>query len=167
MIARGSARRAKIKNEREYMILKRTVWDDPDFSYLIHMLDKELWINYPHLQQQYVNKNIINTDASVIVCYDNGLPVGCGCIRQTDKEKTVELKRMYVDPIKRGKGIGSLILNELCKWAKEKGNTTVLLETGIKQTEAIEMYKKYRFEITENYGEYKGNRNSICMRKWL
>jgi GNAT superfamily N-acetyltransferase len=130
------------------------------------MLDKELWINYPALQQKYVGKNAINEDASVIVCYKNGIPVGCGCFRKTEhEENAVEVKRMFVDPTRRGKGIGRTILRELSKWAKEQGKASMILETGIKQTEAIEMYKKYGFEIIENYGDYKGNGNSLCMRK--
>jgi GNAT superfamily N-acetyltransferase len=68
---------------------------------------------------------------------------------------------MYVLDGERGKGVGKNILRELEKWAKEKGNSQIILETGKLQIEAIEMYKKNGYRITENYGYYKGNANSI------
>jgi len=149
------------------MYYKRTTGADADFQYLTHQLDKELWINYPTIQQRYVDMNIINNDASVIVCYKNGKAIGCGCIREKEDEKAVELKRMYVDIDERGKGIGKSILRELEKWAKEQGNDSIILETGIKQIEAIGMYKKSGFQIIENYGKYLGNDHSLCMKKEL
>jgi GNAT superfamily N-acetyltransferase len=132
-------------------------------------LDKELRKRYPVIQQNYVNKNVVKEDASVILCYENRKCMGCGCFRNTNEEKVVELKRMYVIDDERGKGIGKGILKELEKWAKEKGNGQIILETGKLQIEAIEMYKKYDYGIIENYGYYKGNTNSICMKKeiWL
>jgi GNAT superfamily N-acetyltransferase len=149
------------------MYYKRTTGTDADFLYLIHQLDKELWINYPTIQQRYVDMNLINDDALVIVCYKNGKAIGCGCVRKTENEKTAELKRMYVDNYERGKGIGKGILHELEKWAKEDRKDSMILETGIKQIEAISMYKKSGFRIIENYGKYAGNDHSICMRKEL
>jgi putative acetyltransferase len=147
------------------MIYKRTTWDDSDFQLLIPKLDNELRKNYSTHQDVYTKKNIIKNDANVIVCYENGKPVGCGCFRLTDDKSVVELKRMFVVENARGQGLGKKILEELENWAKELGHSVILLETGDKQIEAVEMYKKYGYTIIENYGEYKEIESSICMKK--
>jgi putative acetyltransferase len=82
-------------------------------------------------------------------------------------QKTLEIKRMFVLPEYRGKGIASKILSELERWASELNYIQTILETGINQPEAIALYKKSGHEITKNYGQYIGMENSICMKKIL
>ena len=82
-------------------------------------------------------------------------------------EDTMEVKRMFVSPENRGKGIASQILNELTIWSKELGYTRCILETGVKQLSAIALYKKNSFEVISNYGEYENIDNSICFEKFL
>jgi putative acetyltransferase len=77
------------------------------------------------------------------------------------------VKRMYVAVEHRGKGIASIILAELEKWAAELGNTKCVLETGIKQPEAIALYKKSGYIIILSYGQYKNVANSVCFEKTL
>jgi GNAT superfamily N-acetyltransferase len=74
---------------------------------------------------------------------------------------------MYTLPEFRGKGIASKILSELELWAKEENYKSAVLETGFLQTDAISLYKKLGYVITENYGQYIGIENSICMKKSL
>ena len=62
---------------------------------------------------------------------------------------------MFVDKKSQGKGAASKILKELELWTKELGYEKCILETGIKQTRAIALYKRNNFEIIENYGQYK------------
>jgi GNAT superfamily N-acetyltransferase len=71
---------------------------------------------------------------------------------------------MFTLPEHRGKGIGFKILGELEKWAKEEGYTRAVLETGYLQKDAIHLYQKAGYEITENYGQYIGVENSVCMK---
>jgi GNAT superfamily N-acetyltransferase len=85
----------------------------------------------------------------VIIVYENGLAVGCGRFKVYDND-SVEIKRMFVKSDFRGKGISKLILNELEKWATELGFTRAILETGIKQPEAIGLYNKAGFIRIEN-----------------
>jgi len=74
---------------------------------------------------------------------------------------------MYVYPKSRGKGIATAILNELEKWAFELPFKKCVLETGKRQQEAIELYKKNGYKIIPNYGQYVGIENSICFEKEL
>jgi len=74
---------------------------------------------------------------------------------------------MFVLPEYRGKGIAISILEGLEKWAKELGFTETVLETGANQPAAINLYKKYGYEIIPNYGQYIGKEASSCMKKAL
>ncbi len=137
-----------------------------DFQNLIKLLDVELDERYGNLQKQYDVYNKIEFLETVVVAYNENIPVGCGCFKRAD-DLNVEMKRIFVRSNCRGKGIASALLNELECWAKEIGSLYSKLETGSKQHEAINLYKKKGYEITDNFGQYIGNTNSICMKKVL
>jgi putative acetyltransferase len=144
----------------------RTDCSNPDFKKLIAELDKDLWkMNYTN-QGHYDKHNIIEDLPTVVIAYDNDTAIGCGCFKKLD-ESSAEIKRMYVAPSSRGKGISRMILNELEKWAKEENYSETILETGTAQTEAIGLYKNSGYTVTDNYGPYKGLPDSICFRKIL
>jgi len=148
------------------MILKRTNSLDADFKALIKLLDQNLVeINGP-IQAAYNQHNLIDFIETVVVAYDDDLPMGCGCFKKFD-DQTIEIKRMYTRPIARGKGIASAILSELEAWALETGYTGAVLETGRKHHEAISLYHKSGYADTEKYGPYIDLPESVCMRKSL
>lgn len=149
------------------IIIKRTTTDNPDFSSLIELLDKDLWNRYPETQQNFVAFNVVKLNAMAIVAYDGDCAVGCGCYRFTENESIVEIKRMYVKEEVRGTGIAKSIVSELEVWALEEGKISAVLETGINQPEAIALYKKLGYEQIANYEPYVNNKESICMGKDL
>ena len=146
--------------------VERCTSDNNDFRDLIIQLDADLDSKYGTLQAQYNKYNKIEFNNTVIVVYQDNVPVGCGCYREYDNE-TVEIKRMFVKPENRGHGIAKKILTELEHWAQENGYKNTVLETGIKQHAAINFYRNYGYQEIDNYGPYIGNTNSICMRKEL
>jgi GNAT superfamily N-acetyltransferase len=79
----------------------------------------------------------------------------------------MEIKRMYVKPESRGKGIASKILSELEAWASELSYNKCLLETGIKQPEALRLYTKNGYERIPNYGQYSDIIGSLCFGKGI
>jgi len=148
------------------IVIKRTDSSNPDFRKLIAELDKDLWkMNYLN-QGEYDKHNIIEALPTVVIAYDNETAAGCGCFKKFD-DTSAEVKRMYVAPASRGRGISRMILNELEKWAKEENYSETILETGTAQTEAIGLYKSSGYSITENYGPYIGLQDSICFRRSL
>lgn len=149
------------------IILKRTDSTDPDFRLLITLLDKELNERYGELMQSTYDRHnhIIDID-TVVIAYSNGMPAGCACFKKYD-DTSAEIKRMFVKYTERGQGIAHKILSELELWATENGFSHTILETGDKQHEAIALYKKLGYTITENYGQYSDLAASICMRKEL
>lgn len=143
---------------------ERTNSDNEDFKTLVALLDADLKIRDGDDNAFYAQFNKIDMIKNVIVCYNDKKPIGCGAFKEYDKQ-TVEIKRMYVLPEYRGKGIGLKILNELELWAAELKFTECILETGKKQPEAISLYQKAGYQIIKNYGQYENVENSVCMRK--
>lgn len=142
----------------------RTDSDNADFRRLVRLLDEDLAIRDGAEHSFYAQFNKINKIREVVVAYENERSVGCGAFKEYEP-KTAEIKRMYVLPEMRGKGIAGKILSELESWAKELNFSECVLETGKKQPEAIRLYHKSGYEITSNYGQYAGVENSVCMKK--
>lgn len=146
--------------------LLKTNSTNPDFKQCIAELDRDLWNRYDDLQAEYDGHNILDYIETVVVAYQNDEAVGAACFKKFD-DQSVEIKRMYVKPANRGQGVAYAILNELEEWAKDLNFTFAILETGTKQHEAINLYKKAGYSITENYEPYVNMEHSICMKKRL
>ncbi|MFT3744248.1 MAG: GNAT family N-acetyltransferase [Pyrinomonadaceae bacterium] len=145
-------------------VIKRTNEEDSDFLSLVKLLDVELAERDGDEHAFYAQFNKPVGLSGVVVAYRDDEPVGCGAFR-TYNENSVEIKRMYVRPDRRGLRIAADVLTELEKWAKEDGSVEYVLETGFKQPEAIALYKRSGYEVILNYGQYIGVENSVCMRK--
>ena len=78
-----------------------------------------------------------------------------------------EIKRMYVLPALRGRGIGGALLDALEAEARALGVRRLLLETGERQPEALALYRRAGFVVIEPYGEYVDSPLSVCMAKTL
>jgi GNAT superfamily N-acetyltransferase len=144
---------------------KRTDSTHPDFQKLILQLDFDLTIRNGDEQSKFAEFNIVEKINWVVIAYNGMEPIGCGGFKST--ENSAELKRMYVNSAYRGKHIGEQILLELEKWVKEVGFASTILETGTKQIEAQNLYKKLGYQIIPNYGPYVNFTDSICMKKLL
>jgi putative acetyltransferase len=92
--------------------------------------------------------------------------LGCGALRAVDGE-TVEIKRMYVVPEARGRGIGRLLLRALEARGRAMGFRRIVLETGIEQPEAIALYAGHGFVPVPCWGAYSGVSTSHCFERRL
>lgn len=146
--------------------LIRTNTENEDFIYLVKQLDAYLKITDGDEHDFYNQFNSLGSLKQVVVAYLDKKPIGCGAIKEVSK-KIVEVKRMFTNKEARGKGIGSQVLIELEQLAKLLNYDSILLETGIRQTEAVEFYKKNLYKIIPNYGQYIGVKNSICFQKTI
>lgn len=147
--------------------IKRTDSSNSDFEKLAHELDVSLALYYKEETSFYEQLNNIEKIQHTIVAYDEtGNAVGCGGIKKFS-QKEVELKRMYVLPTQRGKGIASTILTELEKWSLELQFEKCILETLKEKTYAIKFYQKHNYKIIPNFGAYVNAINSICFEKSL
>lgn len=146
--------------------IRRTDSENKEFISLVSRLDTELAGRDGADHVFYAQFNKINMLRQVVVARMGKLPVGCGAIKAFDSS-AMEVKRMYVMPGFRGQGVASLILTELEKWAAELGFQKCVLETGLRQPEAIALYTKSGYNPIPNYGQYAGMENSRCFEKVL
>jgi putative acetyltransferase len=146
------------------MTILRTNSGDRDFIALVELLDAYLATVDGKDHSFYAQYNKIETIKHVVLANEDGKPLGCGAIKPYD-EHTMEIKRMFVPPESRGRGIATMILMELENWAGELSYTKCILETGKRQTEAIRLYTKNGYTPIPNYGQYAGVENSRCFEK--
>ena len=146
--------------------LVRTNSENEDFIYLVNQLDAYLKITDGDEHDFYNQFNAINAIKYVVVAYLDQKPVGCGALKHLSK-KNIEAKRMFTIEEARGMGIASQVLAELEQWAELLNYEAIVLETGIRQTEAIQFYKKNLYKKIQNYGQYAGVKNSLCFQKTI
>jgi putative acetyltransferase len=134
---------------------------------LITALNAELSARYPE-----PGANHFRLDAAEVapgrgaffVAYKEGRPLACGAIRLLRPE-TAEVKRMYVEPASRGLQLGRRLLDALEEEARKLGARELVLETGVRQEEALALYSRAGFSRIDPFGEYERSSLSICMRK--
>ncbi|MEH0157024.1 GNAT family N-acetyltransferase [Limibacter armeniacum] len=142
----------------------RTNSDNEDFISLVKLLDEDLRIRDGEEHSFFAQYNTIDTIQHVVVVYQDNLAIGCGALKAYEDD-IVEIKRMFVLPNLRGNGIASQILSELENWASELSFRLCILETGIKQPEAIRLYQKNDYQLIPNYGQYRNVKSSVCFEK--
>ncbi len=96
---------------------------------------------------------------------ENAHLLGCGAF--VDRGTYAEVKRMMVDPASRGQGVGGKLLAEIERRAKAAGYTSLKLETGISQPEAIGLYERDGFTYRAPFGDYQPDPLSLFMEKPL
>jgi putative acetyltransferase len=146
------------------LTLIRTNAQNPDYIRLIKFLDADLAEKDGDEHAFYAQFNKSDMIKHVLVVYMDEVAVGCGAIKEYQLG-VAEVKRMFVSPEVRGKGIATQVLTELEVWAKELGFKKCILETGKKQVEAIALYQKNSYKVIPNYGQYAGMDNSVCFEK--
>jgi GNAT superfamily N-acetyltransferase len=144
--------------------LVRTDSNNSDFRELVALLDQDLQVRDGDEHSFYAQFNKVDKIRHVVVAYENEQAIGCGAFKEYEKG-AAEIKRMYTRENERGRGIARKILAELEIWARELNFTECVLETGLKQPEAIALYRKSGYETIPNYGQYRGVENSVCMKK--
>lgn len=140
--------------------------DDQELQALIRKLDEDLRRREGELQNVYDAYNKLEGILLALVAKEDEVPVGCGCLKQYDGS-TVEVKRIFVDPAYRNHGIAGSILQNLETWAAAHNFSRAVLETGLRQPEAIHRYEKSGYHRIENYGPYKSMSGSVCFEKAL
>ena len=85
-------------------------------------------------------------------CFE-GLPVGCTAYR-TKEAGTAEVKRLFVRPAYRGRGLSKELLLAVERYAREQGCRRLYLDTRISLEPAVSLYRVLGFQITFQQGLY-------------
>lgn len=86
----------------------------------------------------------------LLLAVEDGQAVGVGCLKRLGPD-TAEVKRMYVRPDARGRGVGRLLLDRLVEAAREAGYQYVRLDSSRFMTNAHELYRSVGFTEIEPY----------------
>ena len=133
--------------------LAPAAWDDADVRRLTAAQQAELRARYEGGQEPGTPPSAADV-AVVLVARDaGGEAVGCGALRPLG-DGVAEIKRMYVVPAARGRGLSKLLLAGLEAAARDRGWTTLRLETGPRQPEAIALYEGAGYRPIAAFGPY-------------
>ncbi|MFC4144896.1 GNAT family N-acetyltransferase [Micromonospora mangrovi] len=145
------------------MLIESRPATDPEIATLVAAQQRELRAADGGLDGQ---ATITHDDIRYLVVVDGGRAVACGGIQALGRD-TGELKRMYVRPAYRGRGIARQLLTALEELAFQRGHSVVCLETGTYLPAAIGLYTSAGYRPIPVYGEYVDNPYSVCFAKRL
>ena len=139
----------------------------PDAQRLLTAFVEEVKRRYeePPADVGYFDPALVSVPRSVfIIARVEGNAVGCGALVPMEDE-IAEIKRMFVLPEQRGRGIAKKILERLGGFAQDFEYDRIRLETGIKQPESIALYGKAGFYRVPNFPPFEGDRTAVCFEK--
>jgi len=150
--------------------IRHTTLASPDAASLIAPLNAELLAAFPEPGANHFSLSsaqVSSEAGAFLVAYSDDAAVGCGAVRLLD-DSTAELKRMYVSPSVRGRGIGRALVEALEREARQLGATKVVLETGTRLAPAIGLYEAMGYSRIPLFGEYLSSPDtSLCFGKSL
>ena len=151
--------------------LRPVGYGHPDATALIDRVQQEYVARYGGPDESPVDPLMFEPPAGLfLVGYVDGVPVATGAwrrslVRALGGANAVEVKRMYVVPEHRGRGLARLVLAELETTAVGAGYDLVVLETGVRQPEALALYASSGYVEIEGFGHYRDSPLSRCLGK--
>jgi len=147
--------------------LREEPYDAPTAAALIEEVQQEYVERYGGPDESPVQPDeFAPPHGRFVVGYIGIAPVAMGGVRRVDAS-TVEIKRMYVVPDHRGHGHSRTVLAHLEALARSLGASRVVLETGMKQPEAMRLYETSGYQRIEGFGHYCGQELSVSYGKRL
>ena len=141
-------------------------YDHPDAVRLIGEVQQEYVIRYGGVDRSPIDPvEFVPPGGLFLVAYDGSAAAGCGGWRAHGSD--AEIKRMYVTPAARGRGLARRLLAELERTARAAGHHRVILETGSQQPEAVTLYRSAGYAGIPAYGYYACSPHSMHFGKVL
>lgn len=147
--------------------IETRAWDDPEATALRLAQRVELDARFGCDDHEPGPAPTAEDIAVFLVAVDaNGTAVACGGLREIDAV-SAEVKRMYVAPAARGTGVAHAVLAALEATARERGWTTLRLETGddTLQPDANRFYRREGYREIPRFGHYVDSAISVCYEK--
>jgi putative acetyltransferase len=153
----------------EPLVIETTDVRRPEAALLIARLSRELAERYEEEDDgtgHFKPEDVLQPRSGFLLVRWQGEAIGCGAYRPLEDD-IAEIKRMYVEPAFRGRGIGRRLLAALEECARQAGYARVWLETGTAQPEALRLYEASGYRVIHNYGYYRNDPRSVCFEKTL
>lgn len=145
--------------------IRVVAYGHPDAVALIERVQQEYVVRHGDVDGTPVDSaQFAEPRGLFLVGHLDGAPVACGGWRARG-DGVAELKRMYVAPAARGRGAARAILAELERTAREAGHHKIILETGLRQPEAIALYTSAGYTPVPRFGYYKDASEAVHLGK--
>lgn len=158
-----------VSSPEQTVRIERVAWDDPRAVALRGEMDAEIPARYAYLEDELTGAQLAAraeafvldpaTIRGVYLALDaDGTPIGHAALRRLEVDGTVEweLKRLVTLAAARGRGVGTLLIDAVETDAATAGAARVVLQTGVKQPEAIALYEKLGYLPIPAYAPYAG-----------
>jgi GNAT superfamily N-acetyltransferase len=146
----------------------------PDAALLVEEVQEEYVRRYGGRDETPIDPAYFEKPmGAFFVGYLDGVPVATGAWRRrTDvvvagTTRTAEVKRMYVAPDARRTGLARAMLAHLEQTARAGGAEVMVLETGLRQPEAITLYESAGYLPVPGFGFYRDSPVSRCFARPL
>jgi len=156
------------------LLLVQVPFGHPDAIRLINAVQQEYVARYGGMDETPLEHAMFDPpQGSFFVGYLGDAVVATGAWRRRDdvmamdSTSTAEIKRMYVAPAGRGRGVARAMLVHLEATASAAGAEVAILETGIEQPEAIALYESSGYVPVPKFGFYRDSDLSRCYGKRL
>jgi GNAT superfamily N-acetyltransferase len=147
--------------------LRALPYDDPVAHYLVEQVQEEYVVRYGGRDAAAVEPaEFVPPSGLFLVAEIDGVPAGCGAWRALP-EGMAEIKRVYVEPAFRRRGLAQVIVAELEAAAARAGHASVVLNTGRQQPEALALYADLGYEPVRGYGIYACAPDAVFLGKDL
>ncbi|MGY1842253.1 GNAT family N-acetyltransferase [Modestobacter sp. SYSU DS0875] len=149
--------------------LRPVGYEDPVAQQLIERVQQEYVLRYGGRDDAVVDPAEFAPPRGLfLVAEVDGVPAACGGWRVHDAATgTVELKRMYVEPGFRRRGLAALVLAALERSAADAGHRHLLLNSGDRQPEALALYARHGYTPVAGYGIYADSPEAVFLGKKL
>ncbi|QYN22430.1 GNAT family N-acetyltransferase [Amycolatopsis sp. DSM 110486] len=144
----------------------RSEWDAPEAVALRTAQRAELDTRYATSDHEAGPAPTAESMAVFVIAWSDGTAVGCGGLRFLGPGEA-EIKRMYVVPASRGTGVSTALLRALEEEAVSHGITRLLLETGVRQPDAMRFYQREGYEPIPAFGAYDSDPLARCFARLL
>jgi GNAT superfamily N-acetyltransferase len=147
--------------------LRAVAYDDPVAQYLVEQVQEEYVVRYGGRDGAAVEPaHFLPPRGTFLVAEVDGVPAACGAWR-VHGDGIVEIKRVYVEPAFRRRGLAQLIMGALEESAAMAGHRSVLLNSGLRQPEALELYARLGYRDVPGYGIYAKSPDARFLGKEL
>lgn len=139
--------------------------DQEDVRALFALSDAYAASLYPPESNHMVSGDVFATlKARFFVARRQGRAVGCGGVI-LNADCSGEIKRMFVNPDARGQGVGKALLSAIETAARSEGIRLLRLETGVRNHEALALYRRNGYRDRGPFGSYVADPWSVFMEK--
>ncbi len=162
-----SAERPPVLRDGTPVVLRAVPYDDPVAVRLVGRVQQEYIERYGGPDEAVVDPSeFVPPEGLFLVAEVSGAPVACGAWR-VYPPGGIEIKRVYVEPDFRRRGLAQLIVTALEHSAADAGHRSVVLNTGDRQPEALALYADLGYRPVPGFGRYACAPGAVFLGKDL